>query len=70
MQVRVTHVFDEVLGLLASAGRGEQAHEDDHREAHRHAEDRPAEIGWMPNHRSTGEVTPKMPRSQTWFITM
>ena len=30
----------------------------------------PAEIGWMPHHSSTGEVTPKMPRSQGCVVAM
>jgi hypothetical protein len=30
----------------------------------------PAEIGWMPHQSSTGLVTPKIPRSQGWVVTM
>ena len=30
----------------------------------------PAEIGWMPNHSSTGEVMPNRPRIQGWVVIM
>lgn len=69
-QMRIAHVLDQILGILA--GRpGEQAHDDDHREAHRHAE-HPAEIGWMSHQidSAIGLVTPNTPRSQGWVWVM